>query len=139
MEWFSVDGANWLAVVLAFVASFALGWIWYSPQGLFKPWATAAGITPESMHNAKMGPAFAQTILANALGVVVLAVLMVNLGVGTWWEGLLLGGLIGLVFRGGAHALHNGFAQRSGRVTFIDAAHDASALAIAGAILGLMG
>ncbi len=85
-----------------------------------------------------MGPAFVQTFVANVLGVIVLAVLMANLGVASWWEGLLFGGLLGLVFRAGAHALHNGFALRSGRVTFIDAAHDASALAIAGAILGLM-
>lgn len=138
MEWFSFDGVNWLAVAVAFVVSFVLGWLWYSPQGFFRPWAAAAGITPESVQSAKMGPAFAQTILANALGVIALAVLMANLGVATWWEGLLLGGLIGLVFRGGAHALHNGFAMRSGRLTLIDAAHDASALAIAGVILGLM-
>lgn len=138
MEWFSFDEVNWLAVLIAFVVTFVLGWVWYAPQGFFKPWAAAAGITSADMENARMGPAFAQTIVANALGVIVLAVLMANLGVATWWEGLLLGGLIGLVFRGGAHALHNGFAQRSGRVTLIDAAHDASALAIAGAIIGLM-
>ena len=138
MEWFSFEGVNWLAVALAFLASFVLGWFWYAPQGFFKPWAEAAGLAPGALQGAKMGPAFVQTFVANVLGVIVLAVLMANLGVASWWEGLLFGGLLGLVFRGGAHALHNGFALRSGRVTFIDAAHDASALAIAGAILGLI-
>lgn len=93
------------------------------PQGFFKLWAEAAGLVPGALQGAKMGPAFAQTFVANVLGVIVLAVLMANLGMASWWEGLLFGGLLGLVFRGGAHALHNGFALRSGRVTFIDAAH----------------
>ncbi len=36
MEWFSFEGVNWLAVALAFLASFVLGWFWYAPQGFFK-------------------------------------------------------------------------------------------------------
>ena len=60
-----------------------------------------------------MGVAFGGTILANLLGVILLAVLMVQLGAESWLDGLVLGAIIGLVYRAGAHALHNGFAMRS--------------------------
>jgi hypothetical protein len=138
MEWLSFDGVNWLAVLVAFVVSFAFGWWYYSPQGFFNPWKKAAGITSEQMENANMGAAFGGTIAANVLGVILLAVLMVGLDVTGWWQGLLFGAVIGLVFRGGAHALHNGFAIRSPKITLFDAAHDTVALALAGLVLGLM-
>ena len=43
------SGVNWLAVGAGTVASFVLGWLWYSPMLFGKPWAAAAGITlPEA-------------------------------------------------------------------------------------------
>ena len=45
--------------------------------------------------------------------------------------------MIGLVLRGGAHALHNGFAARHPGVTLLDALHDTVALALSGLILAL--
>ena len=137
MEWLSLDGVNWLALALAFLASFAFGWWYYSPAGVWKAWKRAAKVTDESVQNANMGVAFGGTILANVLGVIVLAMLMAAVGAETWVDGLVLGAIIGLVYRGGAHALHNGFAQRSPVVTVLDGIHDVVALAIAGVILGL--
>lgn len=137
MDWLSFAGVNWLAVALAFLASFALGALWYSPKGLFPLWMRHAHITEEQMAKANVGTAFAQTIVANLLGVILLAVLMVGLGVDDWAGGLVLGALVGLIFRGAAHALHNGFALRSPVVTALDAAHDTLGLALAGLVLGL--
>ncbi len=137
MDWFTFDGVNWIAVLVAFVAAFALGWWWYSPAGFWKVWRDRAGVTDDLMKDANMGVAFGLTILANALGVILLAMLMNRLGIDGWAGGLLLGALVGLIFRGGAHALHNGFAVRSHSVTLIDAAHDTAGLALAGLILGL--
>lgn len=139
MEWLSFDGVNWLAVLIAFLVSFAYGWWFYSTAGLFRPWAKAAGITMEDTQKGNMAVAFGGTILANVLGVILLAVLMVGLGVTGWWQGLLFGAVLGLIFRGGAHALHNGFALRSPKVTLLDALHDTVALGLAGLVLGLMG
>ena len=137
MDWLTFDGVNWLAVALAFIASFAFGWWYYSPAGMWKPWKKAAGITGQQMEGASMGVAFGGTILANLLGVILLAVLMVQIdGVDTWLDGLVLGAIIGIVYRAGAHALHNGFAMRSPKLTLYDGVHDTVALALAGAILG---
>ncbi|WP_062381288.1 DUF1761 domain-containing protein [Demequina pelophila] len=137
MDWLSLADVNWIAVLVAFLAAFALGFWWYSPVGLFPLWQRLNGMTREDMEGASMGVAFGGTIVANALGVILLAVLMNGLGIDDWAGGLVLGALIGLVFRGGAHALHNGFALRHPGITLIDAAHDTAGLALAGVVIGL--
>jgi len=138
VEWIDLGAVNWMSVAFAFLLSFGLGWLWYSPQGFFNPWKRAAGITDQRMQEADMGMAFAGTAAANLFGVILLAVLMAAADVSGWWQGLAFGAIVGLVFRGGAHALHNGFAIRKPLVTLIDAAHDTVALALAGLIIGLM-
>jgi len=46
---------NYLAVLVAAVAAFVLGWLWYSPLLFFKPWMRLRGLDPEAaMKNAKM-------------------------------------------------------------------------------------
>ncbi len=139
MDWLTFDGVNWVAVLVAFLASFGLGALWYSKVAFLPKWAELGNISEEDMQGTGMGAAFGGTFLANALGVVLLALLMNGLGVTGIGGGLTLGLLIGLVFRGGAHALHNGFALRNPMITGIDTAHDSVALAVAGAILGAMG
>jgi len=138
MDWLSLEGVNWLAVAIAFIVCFAFGWWYYSPAGVWNVWKKAAGVTGEQMEGASMGVAFAGTIIANLLGVLLLAILMVQLGAESWVDGLVLGAIIGLVFRAGAHALHNGFAIRSPKVTLLDGLHDTVALALAGVVLGLI-
>lgn len=39
-----VAGVSWLAVVLSFVLSFLLGWLWYSPTLFGKKWAEGVGV-----------------------------------------------------------------------------------------------
>ena len=136
-DWLSFDGVNWLAVLVAFVATFALGWVWYSNVGFFKMWQRLAKIADDDMKAANMGVAFGGTAIFTVLGVILLAVLMPVTGATTVGGGAVLGAILGFVFRGGAHAIHNGFAARDWRVTLIDTAHDTVGLAVAGAILGL--
>src|SRR5436190_20781506 len=46
---------NYLAVLVAAVAVFVLGWLWYSPLLFFKPWMRLRGMDPEAaMAGAKM-------------------------------------------------------------------------------------
>jgi len=137
MDWLTFEGVNWIGVAVAFIVSFAFGWWYYSPAGLWKVWRRAAKVENVDMENQPMAVAFGGTIIANLLGVILLAVLMVQLPADSWQDGLVLGALIGLVYRGGAHAIHNGFAMRSPKVTMLDALHDMLALAIAGVVLGL--
>ncbi|WP_084106656.1 DUF1761 domain-containing protein [Demequina sp. NBRC 110056] len=137
MEWLTFEGIPWLGVGLAFLATFVLGWFWYSPQGFFKPWQRAVGFTDEQMKDARMGLAFGQMVLGNVLGLLLLSVLLVALGIDSWGAAALTGALLGFAFRGGAHLLHDGFAIRGPVATWIDIAHDTLALAISGLIIGL--
>ena len=46
---------NYLAVFVAAVAVFILGWLWYSPLLFFKPWMRLRGMDPDAaMKDAKM-------------------------------------------------------------------------------------
>lgn len=141
MDWLDAGGVSWLGVLIAFVATMVFGFWFYSGAGLYRLWQRATGLTDDVV--AVSTPvnrvvAFGGTLLANALGVLLLAVLMAGLGVSGWWQGLVFGLMLGLVFRAGAHAIHNGFAHRAPLVTVIDGLHDAGALAVAGLVLGLM-
>ena len=39
-----LDGVNWLAVIVGFMAAYLLGWLWYSPKLFGKKWAEGVGI-----------------------------------------------------------------------------------------------
>ena len=39
---------NWLAVIVAAIVRMAVGFAWYSPPLLLKPWQAETGVTPES-------------------------------------------------------------------------------------------
>ncbi len=136
-DWLSLGGVNWIGVLVAFLATFALGWLWYSEIAFYPVWHRLGKTTDEEMKNANMGIAFGGTVVFNLLGVILLAMLMAALHVTGVGGGAALGALLGLVFRGGAHAIHNGFAIRDPRITLIDAAADTAGLALAGAILAL--
>ena len=46
---------NYLAVLVAAVVIFVLGWLWYSPLLFFKPWMRLRGMDPaQAMAGAKM-------------------------------------------------------------------------------------
>lgn len=40
-------GVSWIGVVVSFVLSFLLGWLWYSPKMFGKKWAEGVGLSLE--------------------------------------------------------------------------------------------
>src|SRR5262245_39542614 len=55
---------NWLAVIVAAIIRMAVGFAWYSPPVLLKPWQAVTGVTPETMR-AGMGKALAIDIVGS--------------------------------------------------------------------------
>jgi hypothetical protein len=53
---------NWLAVVVGFVLSFALGWLWYSPKLFGAKWAEGVGVKPGDAKSMPMAPMILQAI-----------------------------------------------------------------------------
>jgi|ERR1043166_3711121 len=84
---------NNLAVVVAAVAVFVLGWLWYSPLLFFNPWMRLRGMDPAAaMAGAKMpmGKLLVELVRCLVLAFVI-ARLVALLGVTTWTGAVHLG------------------------------------------------
>lgn len=140
MDWLTyVTQVNWLAVLLAFAASMAIGFIWYMPAVLGNRWMAAIGKTEDDLKNMGGGAGiWLPMVAASALTAVLLAILISKLGLDTALAGAWFALVVGLVFRAGGHLIHNGFAGRPAAVTLIDSGHDLVAMAVSGAIIGAM-
>ncbi len=58
---------NWIAIVVAAVASFLLGGLWYSPALFGKAWQREVGLTDEQMKNSNMVKIFGLTLVLSLL------------------------------------------------------------------------
>ncbi|MGP0221955.1 MULTISPECIES: DUF1761 domain-containing protein [unclassified Paenarthrobacter] len=140
MEWLShITDINWLAVLIAFVASMVIGFVWYMPAVLGRRWMEAIGKTEEDLKNIEGGAGiWGPMMLAAAITSILLAVLISALNLNTFFAGAFFALIVALVFRAGGHVIHNGFAGRPSAVTVIDSGHDIVAMTVAGAIIGAM-
>jgi len=140
MDWLSdISHINWLAVLLAFVASMVIGFVWYLPAVLGNRWMAAIGKTEEDLKNISGGAGiWVPMMVAAALTAILLAVLISKLDLDNALAGGFFALVLALVFRAGGHLIHNGFAGRPVAVTLIDSGHDLVAMTVAGAIIGAM-
>jgi hypothetical protein len=53
---------NWLAVIVGFVVSFLLGWLWYSPKLFGTKWAAGLGVDLGSASDMPVGAMATQAI-----------------------------------------------------------------------------
>lgn len=63
---------NWLAVLVAALAKFAIGGLWYSPVAFGPRWGAIVGVTPDAF-KARMMPAMATDLVASLVLAWVLA------------------------------------------------------------------
>jgi len=89
---------NWLAVVVATVATFVLGGLWYGP--LFgKLWMRASGMTEEELKRGNPGKIFGVSFVLQLIAAIVLAMFigpdatpgfatMAGMSVGLFWVGM---------------------------------------------------
>jgi hypothetical protein len=88
-----LEGINWLAVLVAAVAGYLLGAIWYTPAVFGNRWMAALEKKPEELGS----PVLALTVsaLTTALTGVCLAFLLRGLGIQTLGAGVVCGIVIG--------------------------------------------
>ena len=136
-------GVNYIAVLLAAVASYVFGALWYT--SLAKPWMAAAGLTEEQIRGAKgKGPSAVPFIIAFVAQLVmafVLAGVIGHLGPGniTLKNGLISALLVWGGFVITTLAVNHQFQMASPRLTLIDGSHWLGVLAIQGLVIGFMG
>ena len=135
---------NWLAILVAFLAFFIIGAIWFSPKTFYPVWVKALGTDPQNAPNGH-GPAltFGLTALGALVQVVTLAIVIHFVAAASGPVGPLGGALVGLLLGVGIAAAsslsHRLFGGQGLRVWLIEVADDALCLTVAGVIIGAFG
>lgn len=112
---------NWLVVLVAAIAYFVLGAIWYS-KALFAPkWAALVGIDMNNPDKGKsIGPMLLASFLLIAVSCIAQALLVVRMDLFILSSGLKLGALTGLCFATTAVSISFIYESRPIALYFID-------------------
>jgi CDP-diglyceride synthetase len=124
---------NFIAILVAALAGFALGGLWYGP--LFgKGWMLESGITPEKARSANMPKIYGTVLVLNLIAATSLAMFVGPEA--TWRFGLFAGFMTGFTFVATALGVIYLFESRSLRLWLINAGYQISIFSIMGTILG---
>ena len=133
-------GMNVLAIVLAAVASFMFGWLWYGI--LFSDaWLRACGKTREEMHADNPSPT---PFIISFVGLIVMACVLAGVlrhgpGEITLVSGMITGAFVWLGFVATTLAVNNAFRGATPALTLIDGGHWLGVLLLQGAVIGWLG
>ncbi len=129
---------NYFAVLVAAVASFLLGFVWYSL--LFgKAWQAELGFSDEYIKEGNMGKIFGSSFVLMIIMALGMAMLVQGHGEAReigWLQGLYHGLYVGLFFVGTSMGINMLYQRQSFKLWTIDAAYQIAFLAMMGAILG---
>jgi len=124
---------NILAVIVAAVATFVLGAVWYSPVLFAKQWMQAHGYTPEQLEAMKQR-GVARAYAVSALCYLVMAYVLALLA-SSFVQGLWLGFLLWLGFAATIGLTANMFSDNPLAVWVIDAGYQLAYLLLMGVIV----
>ena len=132
---------NWLAILVAFVAAFIAGAIWFGPKTFFPMWWRAMGKDPNNMQfTGNMAVIFASTAVAAFVEAIAVATVIYFVAAANPHFGLLDGGLVGFLLGAGLAAAsslsHRLFAGNGFKVWAIEVSSDVVNLTIMGLIIG---
>jgi hypothetical protein len=131
---FDLTGLNWVAVLGATVAGFALGGVWYGP--LFgRAWMAAIGKTEADIKPS--ATPFIISFITALITAVVLAMLIGALVLTRWVDGLMIGLLTGVGFIATAMASDSAFCGWGVRLWLIQAGYRVVYSVIMGILLVL--
>jgi hypothetical protein len=127
---------SWLGVIVATVASFVIGGVWYSPLLFTKAWQREAGISDERAKNANMALIFGTSFVLQFLAALVFAMFLgprpgLVFGVGA-------GFAAGFFWVAGAFGVNYLFEQRSLKLWLINGGYNVVTFTVFGAILGVL-
>jgi hypothetical protein len=134
----SFSGVNYLAVIIATLAGFGLGAVWY--MVLAKPWMHAVGKSEvdRPQGGAQIVP-IAIAIVALFVMALMLAGLMAHIGDVTVRGGLISGLFVWLGFVITTMGVNHAFGGAKPMLTLIDGGHWLAVLLIQGAVIGAFG
>ena len=130
---------NYLAVLVAAVAAFGLGALWYGGSALGKSWQKELGFTDEYLQQGSMGKIFGTSFVAMFIMALGMAMLVQGHSDGEaigWLQGLYHGLYVGIFFAAMSMGINYLYQRRSVKLWLIDSLYQIIFLAIMGAILG---
>jgi Protein of unknown function (DUF1761) len=129
-----IANIHWLAVVVAAIAGFPLGALWYGP--LFgKTWMAETGITAERAKQANMVKIYGTTLVLN---LVIATSLAMFIGpAGDLQAGLFAGFMAGFTYVAAAFGISYLFEFRSFKLWAINAGFQVVVFTVMGGILGI--
>lgn len=127
----------WLAILVAGVAYFALGAVWYS--FIFKnAWIKASGV---NVNDPNMKKGVAQTMLASLVLMIIaslgLALFLSKTGVASWMSGAKVGLVAGVCFSATSICISYLYEKRPWMLHFINAGYNVAGCVVAGIILAI--
>jgi hypothetical protein len=139
-----LQNLNWLPVILAAIAAWIFGAIYYGILG--KAWLAAQGTTMEQTKAANAGKSaaakatpFLLSFIAEIVMGVAMSGILFHIGIYGLGAGLFSGAMIWIGFVLTTIAVNNAYTFRSAKLTAIDAGHWLGVLLIIGGILGWIG
>jgi hypothetical protein len=132
-------GLNFLAILIAALAAFAWGALYYT--SLSKQWLAAVGLSKEQIQTARSPMPFVISFVALAIMAWVLAGTLGHLGPGqvTLKNGIISGLFLWLGFIATTVFVNNAYPGRKYSLSVIDSIHWLGVVVIEGATIGAMG
>ncbi len=133
----ALQNISYIAVVIATITSYVLGFAWYHWAVFGKAWANSLDLTKEEADNTEgLGGAFSVSLISGLTKTIFIALLMAATNVSGVISGALFGAIIAAVFTATSLGYYNGFARASSKLTLINSAHSIVELTLIGAIVG---
>ena len=133
-----LQNLNYLAIAIATIASYVLGFAWYHWAVFGEAWANALGLTKEEADNTEgLGGAFTVSLVSGFAKALFIALLISAIGTSGILNGVFFGAAISTVFTVTSLGYYNGFARSPSKLTLINSAHSIIELSLIGAIIGI--
>jgi flagellar biosynthesis protein FlhB len=139
MNWIAeLQNINYMAVAIATIASYLLGFAWYHWAVFGEAWANALGITKEEADNTEgLGGAFIMSLISGLTKALCIALLIAAVNISGVLNGAFFGAVVAAVFIVTSLGYYNGFARTSSKLTLINSTHSIVELTLMGAIIGV--
>jgi Protein of unknown function (DUF1761) len=126
---------NYVAVLVAGVASFVLGAVWYT--ALSEPWMVAQGLTDAQIQADEGGASqFIVSFLSYIAVAYTLSIVFKSMTINTWQKGLQTGALFGFIFVFMQTMVNNMYGMKGFDLTLINGGFGTLMCSLAGAIVG---
>jgi len=139
MNWIAeLQNINYMAVAIATITSYLLGFTWYHWAVFGEAWANALNITKKEADNTEgLGGAFIMSLISGLTKTLCIALFMAAANISGILNGAFFGAVVAAVFLFTSLGYYNGFSRTSSKLTLINSSHGIVELTLIGAIIGV--